>query len=144
MYIRLSREDGDKQESESIGNQRKILERYIRENGLKNSLLRIWKIEWRVVTLRPILRDINKLQQCRNRELTYLKAQNFKVQIALRDIVTCSFRAPGPHAYMLTFWIMREENNYNTKWSIVVPNGDTTRYTKWLESQAKTFQPFFY
>ena len=26
MYIRLSREDGDKQESESIGNQRKIIE----------------------------------------------------------------------------------------------------------------------
>lgn len=34
MYIRLSREDGDKQESESIGNQRKIMQRYIRENGL--------------------------------------------------------------------------------------------------------------
>lgn len=34
MYIRLSREDGDKQESESIGNQRKIIERYIRENNL--------------------------------------------------------------------------------------------------------------
>lgn len=31
MYIRLSREDGDKQESESIGNQRKIIERYINE-----------------------------------------------------------------------------------------------------------------
>lgn len=35
MYIRLSREDGDKQESESIGNQRKILQRYIKENSLK-------------------------------------------------------------------------------------------------------------
>jgi DNA invertase Pin-like site-specific DNA recombinase len=35
MYIRLSREDGDKQESESIGNQRKIIERYIEENNLK-------------------------------------------------------------------------------------------------------------
>ena len=34
MYIRLSREDGDKQESESIGNQRKILRRYIKENNL--------------------------------------------------------------------------------------------------------------
>lgn len=34
MYIRLSREDGDKQESESIGNQRKIIERYIKENNL--------------------------------------------------------------------------------------------------------------
>ena len=34
MYIRLSREDGDKQESESIGNQRKIIERYIEENNL--------------------------------------------------------------------------------------------------------------
>jgi len=34
MYIRLSREDGDKQESESIGNQRKILQRYIEEEGL--------------------------------------------------------------------------------------------------------------
>ena len=27
MYIRLSREDGDKQESESIGNQRKIIKK---------------------------------------------------------------------------------------------------------------------
>ncbi len=34
MYIRLSREDGDKQESESIGNQRKIIQRYIQENNL--------------------------------------------------------------------------------------------------------------
>ena len=34
MYIRLSREDGDKQESESIGNQRKIIERYIKEQNL--------------------------------------------------------------------------------------------------------------
>ena len=34
MYIRLSREDGDKQESESIGNQRKIIERYINEQNL--------------------------------------------------------------------------------------------------------------
>ena len=34
MYIRLSREDGDKQESESIGNQRKILQRYIKESNL--------------------------------------------------------------------------------------------------------------
>ncbi len=34
MYIRLSREDGDKEESESIGNQRKILQRYIKENNL--------------------------------------------------------------------------------------------------------------
>ena len=34
MYIRLSREDGDKQESESIGNQRKIIERYIKEENL--------------------------------------------------------------------------------------------------------------
>lgn len=33
-YIRLSREDGDKQESESIGNQRKIIERYAKENNL--------------------------------------------------------------------------------------------------------------
>ena len=30
----MSREDGDKQESESIGNQRKIIERYIEENNL--------------------------------------------------------------------------------------------------------------
>ena len=30
----LSREDGDKQESESIGNQRKILQRYVKENNL--------------------------------------------------------------------------------------------------------------
>lgn len=34
MYIRLSREDGDKQESESIGNQRKIIERYVKEHEL--------------------------------------------------------------------------------------------------------------
>ena len=34
MYIRLSREDGDKQESESIGNQRKIIERYLIEQDL--------------------------------------------------------------------------------------------------------------
>lgn len=33
-YIRLSREDGDKGESESIGNQRKIIERYAKENDL--------------------------------------------------------------------------------------------------------------
>lgn len=33
-YIRISREDGDKQESESIGNQRKIIERYAKENNL--------------------------------------------------------------------------------------------------------------
>ena len=33
-YLRLSREDGDKQESESIGNQRKIIERYINEQNL--------------------------------------------------------------------------------------------------------------
>ena len=33
-YIRLSREDGDKQESESIGNQRRIIERYLKECGL--------------------------------------------------------------------------------------------------------------
>ena len=30
----MSREDGDKQESESIGNQRKIIERYLKEQGL--------------------------------------------------------------------------------------------------------------
>ena len=34
MYIRLSREDGDKLESESVSNQRIILERYIKENNL--------------------------------------------------------------------------------------------------------------
>ena len=34
MYIRLSREDGDKQESESIGNQRKIIKRFLEENNL--------------------------------------------------------------------------------------------------------------
>ena len=34
LYIRLSREDGDKQESESIGNQRKIIERYLKEQDL--------------------------------------------------------------------------------------------------------------
>lgn len=35
IYIRLSREDGDKQESESIGNQRDIIMRYIKENHLQ-------------------------------------------------------------------------------------------------------------
>lgn len=34
-YIRLSREDGDKQESESIGNQRDIINRYLQENNLQ-------------------------------------------------------------------------------------------------------------
>ena len=34
MYIRLSREDGENKESESIGNQRKILQRYVKENNL--------------------------------------------------------------------------------------------------------------
>ena len=34
IYIRLSREDGDKQESESISNQRKILQRYVKEKNL--------------------------------------------------------------------------------------------------------------
>ena len=34
MYIRLSREDGDKQESESISNQRNILQRYVKEKNL--------------------------------------------------------------------------------------------------------------
>lgn len=29
-YIRLSREDGDKEESDSVGNQRRLLEEYIR------------------------------------------------------------------------------------------------------------------
>ena len=35
IYIRLSREDGDKQESESIINQRDIIMRYVNENGLQ-------------------------------------------------------------------------------------------------------------
>lgn len=34
IYIRLSREDGDKLESDSILNQRDILQRYIKENQL--------------------------------------------------------------------------------------------------------------
>ena len=29
IYIRLSREDGDKEESDSVGNQRKLLTEYI-------------------------------------------------------------------------------------------------------------------
>ena len=33
IYIRLSREDGDKLESESVQNQRDILQRYVKENG---------------------------------------------------------------------------------------------------------------
>lgn len=35
IYIRLSREDGESQESESIGNQRDIIMRYIKENNLQ-------------------------------------------------------------------------------------------------------------
>ena len=35
MYIRLSKEDGDKQESESITNQRNLIHRYIKENNLE-------------------------------------------------------------------------------------------------------------
>ena len=34
IYIRLSREDGDKQESESIGNQRNIIKRFLKDNNL--------------------------------------------------------------------------------------------------------------
>lgn len=34
IYIRLSREDGDKQESESIGNQRNIIRRFLQDNDL--------------------------------------------------------------------------------------------------------------
>ena len=33
-YIRLSKEDGDKQESESITNQRNLILRYIKDNNL--------------------------------------------------------------------------------------------------------------
>ena len=32
-YIRLSKEDGDKAESDSIGNQRRLLDDYIREKA---------------------------------------------------------------------------------------------------------------
>ena len=32
LYIRLSREDGDKEESSSVTNQREILKRFINEN----------------------------------------------------------------------------------------------------------------
>lgn len=35
MYIRLSQEDGDKKESESVTNQRNLILRYIKENGLE-------------------------------------------------------------------------------------------------------------
>ena len=35
MYIRLSKEDGDKQESESVTNQRNLILRYIKENNLE-------------------------------------------------------------------------------------------------------------
>ena len=35
MYIRLSKEDGDKQESESVTNQRNLISRYIKENNLE-------------------------------------------------------------------------------------------------------------
>lgn len=35
MYIRLSKEDGDKQESESVTNQRNLILRYIKDNKLE-------------------------------------------------------------------------------------------------------------
>lgn len=35
MYIRLSKEDGDKQESESVTNQRNLILRYAKENNLE-------------------------------------------------------------------------------------------------------------
>ena len=35
IYMRLSKDDGDKEESESITNQRKILKSYVKENGYK-------------------------------------------------------------------------------------------------------------
>lgn len=35
MYIRLSKEDGDKQESESVTNQRNLMLRYIKDNNLE-------------------------------------------------------------------------------------------------------------
>ncbi len=35
MYIRLSKEDGDKQESESVTNQRNLILRYIKDNKLQ-------------------------------------------------------------------------------------------------------------
>ena len=35
MYLRLSKDDGDKEESESITNQRKILKAFAKENKYK-------------------------------------------------------------------------------------------------------------
>ena len=35
LYIRLSKDDGDKEESESVQNQRKILNTYAKENKFK-------------------------------------------------------------------------------------------------------------
>lgn len=35
MYIRLSKEDGDKQESESVTNQRNLILQYIKDNKLE-------------------------------------------------------------------------------------------------------------
>ena len=32
IYIRLSREDGDKEESDSVGNQRKLLTEYVNKH----------------------------------------------------------------------------------------------------------------
>lgn len=37
VYIRLSREDGDKEESDSVGNQRKLLTEYV--NGKEDFIL---------------------------------------------------------------------------------------------------------
>jgi DNA invertase Pin-like site-specific DNA recombinase len=36
IYIRLSREDGDKRESESVTNQRDIIKRWLNENNLQS------------------------------------------------------------------------------------------------------------
>lgn len=35
LYLRLSKDDGDKEESESIKNQRKILKAFVKENNYK-------------------------------------------------------------------------------------------------------------
>lgn len=35
MYIRLSKEDGDKRESESVTNQRNLILRYVKDNKLE-------------------------------------------------------------------------------------------------------------
>lgn len=92
-YLRLSIEDGDDRESQSISNQRKIIERYAKEHGLVITKLYIddgysgYKMD------RP---DFNKLKQDLNndkvdvilvKDLSRVGRHNAKVQLFLENIL---------------------------------------------------------